>query len=111
MEIKSRVFFADEKLRQEFESLEKGKHEEKEIYGWIAKALDEIKQNAFTGIQVPKRIIPEPYIEKYKITNLWKYDLPRGWRLLYSVGKEGIEVISIVLEWMDHKEYERRFRY
>ena len=111
MNIKSRVFFADEKLKKDFENLEKGKYSEKEIYLWIKRAIDDLKLNAHRGIQVPKKIIPKKYIQKYGIDNLWKYDLPRGWRLIYSVANESIEVISIVLEWMDHKEYERRFKY
>ena len=43
--------------------------------------------------------------------NLWKYDLPKGWRLLYSVRGNEIIVISIILEWLSHKEYERRLGY
>lgn len=69
-----------------------------------------LKKNAFSGLQIPKRIIPKEYL-KYGIDNLWKYNLPNAWRLLYSIGKEEVQIISIVLEWMDHKEYERRFHY
>lgn len=111
MELKSRVFFADEKLKEEFESLENGKYEDKEIFIHLKRAFGDLKINAHSGIQIPKKLIPKPYIEKYNITNLWKYDLPKGWRPLYSVGTDGIEIISIILEWMDHKEYERMFNY
>ncbi|MDY6931179.1 MAG: hypothetical protein SVJ22_04610, partial [Halobacteriota archaeon] len=65
----------------------------------------------FCGIQIPKKLIPKTYIDKYEIDNLWKYDLPKGWRLIYSVATEGVCIISIILEWMDHKNYERRFNY
>jgi len=50
-------------------------------------------------------------LKKYNVDNLWKYDLPKGWRLLYSVRRNEIIVISIILEWLSHKEYERRLRY
>ncbi len=69
------------------------------------------EENAFCGIQIPKRLIPKVYIKKYGIDNLWKYDLPKGWRLIYSVAGDGILIISIIIEWFDHKEYERRFKY
>ena len=59
-----------------------------------------LRENAFAGVQIPKRLIPRVYIKKYAVVNLWKYDLPRGWRL-----------ISAVLEWFPHHEYERRFKY
>lgn len=111
MELKSRVFFADEKLKEEFESLENGRYEDKEIFTYIRRAIEDLKVNAHAGIQIPKKLIPKIYFDKYKIRNLWKYDLPKGWRLLYSVGANGIEILSIILEWMDHKEYERRFNY
>ncbi len=111
MEIKSKVFFAEESLRKSLEELKKGKLEEQQLYNHVKQALDNLKLNAFSGIQIPKRLIPSIYISKYNIDNLWKYDLPRGWRLIYSVGRGGIEVLSIILEWMDHKTYEKRFKY
>lgn len=70
-----------------------------------------MEENAFCGIQIPKRLIPKTYLRKYGVDNLWKYDLPEGWRLLYSVRRDEIIVVSIILEWPPHKEYERRFGY
>ena len=111
MEIKSRVFFAETKLQESFEELKKSNLEEQDLYKHIKQALENLKANAFSGIQIPKRLIPSVYVSKYNLNNLWKYDLPKGWRLLYTIGKEGVEVVSIILEWMNHKEYERRFKY
>jgi Txe/YoeB family toxin of Txe-Axe toxin-antitoxin module len=111
MEIKSRIFFANSKIQKSFLDLEKGKYEEKELHKQITRALCDLKKNAYIGIQIPKNLIPKEYLQKYNITNLWKYNLPNAWRLIYSVGKDDIEIISIVLEWLDHKEYERRFNY
>jgi len=51
-------------------------------------------------------------IKKYRIRNLWKYDLPDGWRLLYSITTPTkVEILSIIIEWFNHKEYERKFKY
>ncbi len=111
MEIKSRLFFAEKIIEKSFNELKIGKVEEQELYSQLSQAFENLKRNAFCGIQIPKRLIPQHYIQKYLISNLWKYDLPRGWRLLYSVGKEGIEIISVILDWLDHKNYERRFSY
>jgi hypothetical protein len=30
---------------------------------------------------------------------------------MYSVSGDGTQVVTLVLEWLPHKEYERRFRY
>lgn len=108
MQIPSKIQFADEKLRQLFEKM---KENEPEAYEWLVKAFTEIEKNAFCGIRIPKRLIPKEYLRKYGVHNLWKYNLPEAWRLLYSIEADGILVISIVVEWMDHKEYEKRFGY
>jgi len=63
------------------------------------------------GIAIPKRLIPKEYIRRYRIDNLWKYDLPKGWRLLYTVQGNNVNIVSIIVEWMDHKNYKRRFKY
>ena len=60
---------------------------------------------------IPRRLIPKHYIRKYGIDNLWKYDLPKGWRLLYSIARDQVIIIAIILEWLSHPEYERRFGY
>ena len=109
--MESQVYFVDEKLKETYNKLVESKTEEQELHKWISRAIDDLKQNAFCGIQVKKELIPKEYTQKYQIDNLWKYDLPKGWRLLYSVARDGIIVISIILEWMDHKDYERRFGY
>ncbi|MBT7902520.1 hypothetical protein HN587_01565 [Candidatus Woesearchaeota archaeon] len=62
-------------------------------------------------MQIPKKLIPEIYIKKYEITNVWKYNLPCGWRLIYSIVKDEIIVSGLVIEWFDPKSYERRFKY
>ncbi|MFH1711050.1 MAG: hypothetical protein ABH840_01945 [Nanoarchaeota archaeon] len=105
---KSKVIFANEIIEKEFLELE----ESNEIKKYIQRALEDLEQNAFSGIQIPKRVIPKIYIQKYNITNLWKYDLPDGWRLVYSITTPNkIEIISIILEWFNHHDYERRFNY
>jgi hypothetical protein len=111
MEIPSRIFFGEEKIKNQLEELKTGKNEEQELYYFLNQAFENLKKNAFSGVQIPKNRIPKEYLIKYKITNLWKYNLPNAWRVIYSVGKEGIQVLSIILEWMNHKEYERRFNY
>ena len=77
----------------------------------ILRAFEDIENNAFCGIQVPKKLIPKEYVKKYNVRNLWKYNLPDAWRLIYSIEGKNLMVFSIILEWMNHKEYERRFGY
>jgi|TARA_B100001971_G_C18157485_1_gene519410 Txe/YoeB family toxin of Txe-Axe toxin-antitoxin module len=109
--MKSEIKFADKKLKNSLDKLRYSKIENKKLYEWLNRALDDLEDNPYCGIQIPKRLIPKIYIKKYSIDNLWKYDLPSSWRLIYSVTNDSVEVISIILEWMDHKEYDRRFNY
>jgi len=109
--MKSQIKFAEEKVKSSLDKLKNSKTEDKKLYEWINRALDDIEENAFCAVQVPKKLIPKLYLDKYGIDNLWKYDLPKGWRLLYSVADGEVIIISIIIEWMDHKRYERVFKY
>ena len=111
MKLPSKVKFVDENLQETFEALQTGKTEDQELYQWLERAFNDMEANAFCGIQIPKKLIPKEYLINYKIHNLWKYDLPKAWRLLYSIENNEIFVISIILEWMTHKKYERKFKY
>ncbi len=109
--MKARVVFADAKLKKAFEALKDSKTEDKKLYGWLERAFRDLENDAFCGVQIQKRLIPKEYIRKHEIDNLWKYNLPNAWRLIYSVAADKVIVISIIIEWMDHKSYEKRFKY
>lgn len=101
--------FADNNVRKAYDRLKKSEFQM--LFRQLARAFREIEKNPSCGLAVSKNLIPKVYIRKYRINNLFKYDLPAGWRLLYSLDKDGIEVIAIILEWMSHKDYEKRFKY
>lgn len=111
MKLPSTARFADEKLKEAYYKLENGDDSERWLFKVIKQAMDNIEENAFCGDQMQKKLIPKVYVQKYRIENLWVYDLPKGWRLLYSVAGKEVIVVSIIVEWMDHKDYERRFNY
>ena len=105
------VAFISQKLKENFELLNKGKFQDKELYKFINKAIDNLKDNPTCGIKIPKKLWPKYYVQEYKVTNLWKYDLPKGWRLIYTIETNEIRIVSVILEWFNHKEYEKRFNY
>jgi len=106
--MESKVIFSDRELREAFNELSKS---DPRLYKEITIALNDIKQNAFFGRNVKKKLIPKKFRQKYNITNLWIYNLRKDWRLLYSITNNEVEVLAIVLDWMNHKEYERLFRF
>ena len=101
------VIFADENLEEEYHSLPEN--------DWLKKALnraiERFKENAFGGERIKKRLIPKEYIKKYGINNLLWYQLPNAWRLVYSVVSDEGKTIAMIIEYFDHKSYERRFGY
>ena len=109
--MKSEITFTDEKIQAAFEKLKESKTEDKKLYDWIVRAFEDLEENAFAGIQIPKRIIPKEYKMKCNVDNLWKYNLPNAWRLIYTVANDKVTILSIILEWMNHKDYEKRFKY
>lgn len=111
MKLPTKVRFADEKVQKAFSALESSTKDEQQLHEWLVRAFTDIEENAFCGIQIPKKLIPKEYLQKYNVANLWKYNLPNAWRLLYCIENQEIVVVSIVLEWLPHKEYEKRFKY
>ncbi|MFH1211753.1 MAG: hypothetical protein V1659_02370 [Candidatus Woesearchaeota archaeon] len=104
----SKVVFISQELENTFSSLDNNDFLKKAIVCTIKK----LRKNAFCGIQIPKRLIPKEFVKKYGINNLWKINLPKGWRILYTVTPENeVELITAILEWFNHKAYERKFRY
>ena len=112
MKRKARILFINETAKRSFESLRQGNDFERKLHKSIEKAFEKIGQDAFCGIQIPKKVFPKEYVLKYHIDTLWKYDLPSGWRRIYTLTSDGeIEIIAAILEWLPHKKYEQRFKY
>ena len=103
-----KVKFVEGSLEDAFNELS----EKDPIKKAIIKTIKNIKENCYCGKNVKKKLIPKKLIEKYQINNLWIYNLPASWRLLYSLTTSGeIELIAVILDWMNHKDYERLFRF
>jgi len=106
MTIPSRVRFIDNELEKAFNSLSN----KDPIKKALIRAIQNLKEDYQAGEYIPKNKIPEAYLRKYGINNVRVYDLPFAWRLMYTVtGSSEIGIISVILDWMNHKDYERLF--
>jgi len=70
-----------------------------------------LRENPFYGNQIQKKLIPKEFIQKYNIENLWRVELPNFWRMLYTIKGNEIEIICFVLEIINHKKYNKLFKY
>ena len=102
------VKFVEQFLEDDFISLP----EKHPIKKGIMRAINNLKVNVFCGEKIEKRLIPWEYLKKYGVDNLWWYPLPNAWRLVYSVTTpSNAEILAVILEYFNHKDYERRFGY
>lgn len=101
------VIFADDKTEDAFNSMS----EDDWLKKAIKRAIKSLKENVFCGEKIKKNLIPKDYIKKYNIDNLFWYKLPQGWRLVYSVIANNVEILALIIEYFDHKNYEGRFKY
>jgi hypothetical protein len=81
------------------------------FYKEIDDILELIKENPQMGNRIQYDKIPKCYIAGYNVPSLFRVELSRGWRLIYSLtGKQGQKTVY-VLEIFEHKDYEKRFGY
>jgi hypothetical protein len=87
--------------------------QERMLFDSVRNKIEVIKKNPYYGNNIPKKLIPEYYKEKYHVKNLFHVKLPIFWRMLYSLGdnKNDIEIIAFIVEILGHKKYNKRFGY
>ncbi len=104
----SKVIFIDDQLENAFNSLP----DSDPIKKALVKAIQNIREDFQAGEYIPKNKIPEEYLKRYRINNVRVYDLPFAWRLMYTItGSSEIGIISVILDWMSHKNYEKLFKF
>ena len=102
----AKVVFVDKDLEKAFNEMP----DEDPIKKAIIRAIKNIEEDFQAGEYIPKKDIPPSYLAKYEINNVRVYDLPFAWRLMYTItGSAEIGIISVILDWMNHKDYEKLF--
>lgn len=77
----------------------------------IVRSSELLKINPFAGDQIPKKLIPQKYKEKYDTENLWRLELTNRWRLIYTINGNKVEIINFIIDIFNHKEYDKTFGY
>jgi hypothetical protein len=82
-----------------------------EEYKRISQCIDALKQNRQLGDRVGKEKIPQLYLKKYAITNLYRVAISNS-RLTYTIIADKNKKGLCILEYFStHKEYSERFGY
>lgn len=82
------------------------------INKWIEDMINVLGENMYSGDIIGKKQIPNYYVTRYGVNNLYRYSHPEGFRSCYTIFKEeGIGVCPHVLDIMSHDEYEKSFGY
>lgn len=77
----------------------------------IEQKIEFIRSNPQYGEHIEKNKIPKEYVKLYEINNLWKVNLSGAWRLLYTLRGDQIEILAIILDLLNHKDYSKKFGY
>ena len=85
--------------------------EEMQLLRSIKQKIEFIKTNPFYGDNIQKHLIPQEYIIKYRVSNLFKTELSNFWRMIYTVKGDQVEVICFILDIIDHPTYDKKFGY
>lgn len=73
---------------------------------------DKLKHDVTHGDQIPRDRIPKRLERTYDATNLWRLELPGGWRALYTIMTRADEPTTVsILRILDHTEYDRLLGY
>jgi Txe/YoeB family toxin of Txe-Axe toxin-antitoxin module len=112
------VIFVDE-AKQSLKELELKAAEEKrkeiqnseaqQLLKSINQKVDNLKQNPVYGRAVQKALVPKIYKQKYAVSNLWIIDLVDYWRMIYTLRHDKVEILAVVLEMLNHENYNKRF--
>lgn len=107
--------------KEEFERLNRLVAEEKQkgiaqsdnqiLLRALQQKIELLKINPEYGVHIPKNRIPHSYIVLYDVNNLWKINLSGAWRMIYTLRGSEIDIISLILDLLDHSEYDKKFGY
>lgn len=77
----------------------------------INNALKNIKIDYRYGDLIPKKYISKSTRNKYGTNKIFRVELVGYWRLLYTIIGDKAKIIAFILEYMNHNDYNKLFRY
>ena len=84
--------------------------EAKSILDSFNRIKEVLRENPQYGDPIAKDLIPKEF-KKAGIKNLYRVELSNYWRALYTIEGTKIEIFLFILSIVDHKEYNKLFKY
>jgi hypothetical protein len=77
----------------------------------INKVLYKIKNNPNCGDLIPRKYLTKATINKYNTDKIFRIELIGYWRLLYTLVQGELKILAFILDFMDHKDYNKLLGY
>lgn len=77
------------------------------VVKWLRDMALVLKENKLAGEQIGKSKIPQYYVRRHGVNNLYRYDHPEGYRSCYTI----VNKCPLVLDINAHPEYDKIFGY
>jgi hypothetical protein len=94
---------------------EKKRRVENSFNTQLLKAIEREKNNLKIdpqyGIHIPRKNISKAIMARYGTDRLWKINLVGYWRMIYTLVGDRVKIVAFILEFMDHKKYNKIFGY
>jgi len=81
------------------------------ILNSIKQKIEYLKRKPQFGVHISRNKIPKEYVLRYDVNNLWKIDLSKYWRMIYTIKGDEVRIISLILDIFNHNKYNKKFKY
>src|SRR3989344_2695416 len=103
-----RIEFSPEAEKVFAELLQSKTKLQRMLHAAVEHKISLLHENSYYGDHVQKFLIPRVYRDS-DITNIFRVDLPAFWRMIYTIGTRGQEPIVLILDILNHKDYDKLF--
>ena len=70
-----------------------------------------LQGNPYAGTRISQRKTPRYYKRKYPVLFVYRYPVPEAHRIIYIIEKVEDNTHVIIIDFLNHTEYERRLGY
>ena len=77
----------------------------------LDEAMDLLKKDPTIGNRITANLWPKKYVRKYGVNNLFRYRVGSNWRVIYTVLSKPDGLVCVILDALDHKNYDLLFGY